>query len=146
MNKKMTLALCESPLETLLAEQLFQFDIELTPQVEIGPYRVDFLIDTQDNRKLIVECDGEEFHQNKEYDDRRQSDLEARGYKFIRFTGREINKDAYKCAYRVFYESLPMNYIEIRVYENGTHKKIIHADNEAIEQRLSKLKVEVEVG
>ena len=51
--------------------------------------------------KIIVECDGHEFHQKSkqqvEKDNQRERDLKKLGYEVVRFSGSEIFKDAEKC-------------------------------------------------
>lgn len=57
-------------------------------------------------KRLIVECDGHDFHEKtKEQaarDKRRDRTLQALGYKVFRFTGSEVYKDAIACAKEVF--------------------------------------------
>jgi very-short-patch-repair endonuclease len=60
-------------------------------------YRVDFLLK---DARLIVELDGHDFHSTKEQLERdaiRQRYLSRAGYTVIRFTGREIVRDAAAC-------------------------------------------------
>jgi very-short-patch-repair endonuclease len=69
----------------------------LTPQVEVGQYRVDFGIP---DRKIAIEADGFEYHSSREHlaNDRvRQRVLETAGWKICRFSGREIHNDALDC-------------------------------------------------
>ena len=76
-------------------------DYYLIPQVEIGNYRVDFELINHKDKKIIVECDGHEFHQKSkqqvEKDNQRERDLKKLGYEVVRFSGSEIFKDAEKC-------------------------------------------------
>lgn len=65
-------------------------------QVNIGQYRVDFLLPNN----IIVEIDGHEFHstpQQKAADARRDRYLQNQGYRVYRFTGAEINADVFGC-------------------------------------------------
>ncbi|MFC3831957.1 MULTISPECIES: endonuclease domain-containing protein [Deinococcus] len=60
-------------------------------------YRVDFYIP---ERRLIVELDGHDYHSSKEqreYDAKRDRYLSKKGFRVIRFTGREVNRDVNKC-------------------------------------------------
>ena len=75
----------------------------------IGKYRVDFflhhiVLSSGLHKKLIVECDGHDFHEKtKEQarkDKSRDRDLQVVAPVF-RFTGSEIWKDAHDCAYQV---------------------------------------------
>ena len=80
-------------------------------QKKIGRYNVDFLIEEKDIwkedkkipvKKLIVECDGHDFHEKtKEQvsrDKRRERNLQAMGFPIYRFSGSEIYKSPTKCA------------------------------------------------
>ncbi len=78
----------ESILESVLRVRLRAAGIHPDLQVEIGPYRVDFLIDGW----LVVECDGA-FHGTEEqfaWDRRRDAYLNATGYRVLRFTYRQV--------------------------------------------------------
>lgn len=101
---------CESSIERLFLETFdairtkdkdTMYDYWLDPQVEIGNYRVDFELINHKDKKIIVECDGHEFHQKSkqqvEKDNQRERDLKKLGYEVVRFSGSEIFKDAEKC-------------------------------------------------
>ncbi|TCL74207.1 uncharacterized protein DUF559 [Hydrogenispora ethanolica] len=115
---KAKLQKCESPIEKLFALYFLYGEREqgfgdsamvlIEPQYEIHlnstTYRVDFLISVQISGqfvRLIVECDGHDFHERTKaqarYDRRRERRLKASGYEVIRFTGSEIVADPYKC-------------------------------------------------
>jgi very-short-patch-repair endonuclease len=97
----------ESPLEAALVRTVREwiefngFLSDVTTQAPIGPYRADILIE-EDGRKLVVECDGAEFHavtkEQVERDKRRDRYCVARGIYVMRFTGAEITKDPRGCA------------------------------------------------
>lgn len=81
----------------------------ISPQAQIGSYRVDFLIELIDQlpcgefkSQIIVECDGHDFHERtKEQakkDRSKDRALQSLGFEVFRFTGSEIWKDAEKCA------------------------------------------------
>lgn len=82
--------------------------IVVQPQTEIGKYRVDFLIEYQfvNRLKVIVECDGHDYHERTKeqasYDKARDRYLQKLGYKVFRWSGSDINADAYGCAYELF--------------------------------------------
>jgi len=64
-------------------------------------YRVDFILK---DARLIIELDGHEYHSTKEQLERdavRQRYLTRAGYTVIRFTGREINRNAVSCVAEV---------------------------------------------
>lgn len=83
----------------------------IAPQVSVHRYRVDFLAmirETPDWRTgasgmmLAFECDGHQFHERTpeqaERDRKRDRDLFELGIPTLRFTGREIVRDAQACA------------------------------------------------
>jgi very-short-patch-repair endonuclease len=57
-------------------------------QHSIGPYIVDFYCARQ---KLVIELDGKQHLDNKEYDAERTRYLEALGFKVLRFWNEEID-------------------------------------------------------
>lgn len=109
------LKLCESPIEARLAVHLFESIDEcslcdLNAQVSVQNYRVDFTITdlgrvAVDGKepcvKIIVECDGHDFHERtKEQaarDKKRDRDLQSAGWQVLRFTGSEIWRDPSGC-------------------------------------------------
>ena len=104
----------ESPIETKLLQALrgwMEFagvsGFVLRAQVKVGPYRADIMIEDQRadyTRKLVVECDGREFHnseQQVERDKRRDRWFAANDMPVMRFTGSEIHRDARGCAAQI---------------------------------------------
>lgn len=86
----------ESVIEQILFDKLYNLKtLEIIPQYEIDPYKVDFLIKNKDV-SVIVECDGVKYH-DIERDIPRQRYLQLQGYNVIRFTGTEILKDVDQC-------------------------------------------------
>ena len=122
--------ICESPIEKhlfpwLLVQRHWFFDyptvllrydrlklpehangdaIGLLPQCRIGQFRVDFAFVWKragDIVKVVIECDGDAYHTNKEKDLERSRNLLriANVIEIIRFTGGEIYRNPEKCAY-----------------------------------------------
>jgi very-short-patch-repair endonuclease len=56
-------------------------------QHSIGPYIVDFYCP---QKRLIIEIDGSQHLENKEYDDERTNYLEMLGYRVLRFWNNDI--------------------------------------------------------
>ena len=56
-------------------------------QVIITPYIVDFICQ---HKNLIIEIDGSQHFDNKDYDDARTEFLKSKGYRVIRFWNNEI--------------------------------------------------------
>ena len=79
--------------------------------IEIGDkkYIADFCFETDEyvnrfdtNKKIIIECDGHDFHQKTKeqvkHDNEREYDLKMAGYEVIRFSGSQIYNEPFKCA------------------------------------------------
>lgn len=120
----------KSPIESILFTAISIFinkhdiRIYIEPQYEIQAnkhkYIVDFYICYDEiinnylkkDFKLIIECDGHEYHHaNKkqvENDYNRENDLKLSGCDVIRFTGSQIYKEPMKCAEKI------MKYIKLK--------------------------------
>lgn len=105
----------------LMAQGRHRDCIFVQPQVQIEKWRVDFVVyawtagtiwrkGTKEEgeprwRRLIVECDGHDFHERtKEQASRdrsRDRSVSALGYEIFRFTGSEIWRDPWGCADQV---------------------------------------------
>jgi ATP-dependent DNA helicase UvrD/PcrA len=84
-----------TPIEEKLRVALEAHRLMYQPQVRIGPYTVDFLIETQNN-KVIVECDGRAYHEPSK-DSSRDQVLALEGYPICRFSGSELYTDIDHC-------------------------------------------------
>lgn len=82
----------------------------ITPQFEVGGFRVDFLIQFFSKRnqweRLVVECDGHDFHERTKRqaarDRARDRHMQAAGLTVFRFTGSEIFEAPVKCVEQVY--------------------------------------------
>ncbi|MFC4768714.1 endonuclease domain-containing protein [Effusibacillus consociatus] len=108
---------CESPIEQLMVLALME-EVRCNPdlplwfekQVQIGDYRVDFMLHIVDRSEypvkkiasVIVECDGHDFHEKTKdqakRDKPRDRFLQSEGFAVLRFAGSEIWKSPYTCA------------------------------------------------
>ena len=91
----------------------------------IGNYIVDFCSCTL---KLIIEIDGVQhnFDENQEYEKRRTAYLEKAGYRILRFTNSDINKDikvVSRTVFAVCEERVKELGLGIRVYYKNTDYK-----------------------
>ena len=80
---------CESPIERKLFNALTSNGYLVYSQHKVGKYRGDLLIPP----RLIIECDGKDWHQNKAKGGRRDKFIRQQGYEVIRFSGSRINGD-----------------------------------------------------
>ena len=99
--------------------------VEIRPQAQIGEHRVDFLVTfshdpigddgkrTRIERKLIVECDGHDFHDRTKgqasRDRERDRALQAAGYQVFRYTGADLWADVFKCSHEVLRHLMPLS-------------------------------------
>jgi len=77
---------CESGFEREVFDLLTQRNFRVEPQVECGGYRIDFVVEGAEGRRLAVECDGDKFHGPGQWpaDMARQRVLERAGWTFWR--------------------------------------------------------------
>jgi len=91
----------QSYLEKKVRWILEKNNIELTPQFPIKRnykdtlgraryYFADFIIK---DTNILIECDGDEFHKDKEKDERRQKEIEGNGFQVLRFSEETIKKN-----------------------------------------------------
>jgi very-short-patch-repair endonuclease/Cdc6-like AAA superfamily ATPase len=78
--------LCESPFERELYDELTQRGYWVTPQVNVGQYRIDLVVEGNNDMRLAVECDGDRYHGSDKWveDMDRQRVLERAGWTFWR--------------------------------------------------------------
>ena len=78
--------LCESPFERDMYDELTQRGYWITPQVRVGQYRIDMVVEGHNDARLAVECDGDKYHGADKWADdmQRQRVLERAGWVFWR--------------------------------------------------------------
>ena len=78
--------LCESPFEREVYDELTQRGYWITPQVRVGQYRIDMVVEGRNDARLAVECDGDKYHGADKWADdmQRQRVLERAGWVFWR--------------------------------------------------------------
>lgn len=87
--------LCESPFERDMYDELTQRGYWITPQVRVGQYRIDMVVEGHNDARLAVECDGDKYHGADKWADdmQRQRVLERAGWVFWRcFAGAFIRR------------------------------------------------------
>lgn len=80
------LALCDSNFEREVLSELLGRGFRVLPQVKAGSYRIDLVVEGAQDRRLAIECDGDEFHGPDRWaaDMHRQRVLERAGWTFWR--------------------------------------------------------------
>lgn len=78
--------LCESPFEHEVYDELIQHGYRVVPQVKVGSYRIDMVVEGHNDLRLAVECDGDRYHGPDKWADdmQRQRILERAGWVFWR--------------------------------------------------------------
>jgi very-short-patch-repair endonuclease len=95
----------ESPFESLVMADLIRAGFRITPQWEVGAYRIDMIVEGKTQR-IALECDGDRFHPAEKLADdiQRQLVLERLGWRFIRVRGSEYFRDPAKAMTRIISE------------------------------------------
>lgn len=80
------LTLCESEFEKSVFTVLHEMGYKVTPQVKVGSYRIDLVVESEGDQRLAVECDGDSYHGPEQWhaDMLRQRALERAGWTFWR--------------------------------------------------------------
>lgn len=78
--------LCESPFEEEIYDILVDRGYRVIPQVKIGRYRIDMVVEGENDKRIAIECDGDTFHGADKWDEdmARQRVLERAGFIFWR--------------------------------------------------------------
>lgn len=78
--------LCESPFEREVFDILVGRGYRVIPQVQVGSYRIDMVVEGDADSRLAIECDGDRYHGPDQWDSdmRRQRILERAGWRFWR--------------------------------------------------------------
>jgi very-short-patch-repair endonuclease len=89
--------LCESNFELEVYDFLTERGYMVTPQVSVGAYRIDMVVDGHQDTRLAIECDGDRYHDASRWSDdlNRQRILERMGWQFWRCFASQwvMNKD-----------------------------------------------------
>jgi very-short-patch-repair endonuclease len=77
---------CESKFERDVGQRLLQAGYRIRAQVPAGGYRIDFVVEGENDRRLAIELDGDSFHgpERWAHDVKRQKALERVGWTFWR--------------------------------------------------------------
>lgn len=78
--------LCESKFETDVLSLLLNKGYVVNPQVRVGAFRIDMVVEGENDARMAIECDGDAFHGADRWGDdmRRQRILERAGWTFWR--------------------------------------------------------------
>lgn len=78
--------LCESGFEKEIYDILTERGYRVTPQIPVAGFRLDMVVEGDNDKRLAIECDGDRYHGPDKWDDdmRRQRILERAGWQFWR--------------------------------------------------------------
>lgn len=93
--RKDVLDVCDSGFEKEFGARLLDLGYRIRAQVPVGGYRIDFVVEGADDRRLAIELDGDAYHGPDRWaeDFRRQKSLERLGWTFWRCWGSEWTVD-----------------------------------------------------
>ena len=99
LSEKQGIELCESEFERQMFIGLTDRGYRVIPQVPVGNYRIDFVVEGHNGKRLAVECDGDRYHGPDKWmeDAGRQRVLERAGWKFWRCWGSSFIRDEAAC-------------------------------------------------
>jgi very-short-patch-repair endonuclease len=78
--------LCQSSFEREMFDILVKKGFRVRPQIKVGGYSIDFVVEGEEDRRLAIECDGDKYHGPERWsaDMARQRVLERAGWTFWR--------------------------------------------------------------
>jgi very-short-patch-repair endonuclease len=99
IRPKELLELCDSDFERDFGKCLLDLGYRIRPQVPVGGYAIDFVVEGTDDRRLAIELDGDKYHGPDRWADdvRRQRALERLGWTFWRCWGSAWISDREGC-------------------------------------------------
>lgn len=124
-------AMCDSEFERVVLRKLLAKGYRVVPQVGAMGYKIDLVVEGAGDRRLAIECDGDQYHGPERWADdmARQRVLERVGWRFWRCWASSFTLDAEGCMADLFNtlelngiqpmtaDSVPERYTEHRVAE-----------------------------
>lgn len=124
-------SLCDSDFERAVLRRLLDRGYRVTPQVGAMGYRIDLVVEGAGDRRLAVECDGDQYHGPERWADdmARQRVLERVGWRFWRCWASSFTIDPDGCMAELFTvldangiqptteDTRPERYTELRIAE-----------------------------
>ena len=93
------LDLCDSDFERDVYKRLTGMGYFVTPQVKVGQYSIDLVVEGNNDRRLAIELDGDKYHPPEKWSDdfKRQRTMERVGWRFWRCWGSSYMIDPDSC-------------------------------------------------
>jgi very-short-patch-repair endonuclease len=91
--------LCQSGFERDVLARLLALGYRVQPQVKVGPYSIDLVVEGREDRRLAIELDGDQYHGPERWaeDLTRQRVMERVGWRFWRCWGSSFRLDPDGC-------------------------------------------------
>lgn len=96
---KTLLEQCDSDFEREVLRRLLELGYRVTPQVRVGPFSIDMVVEGEADRRLAIELDGDKYHTPDRWADdlSRQRVMERVGWRFWRCWGSSFLLDPEGC-------------------------------------------------
>jgi very-short-patch-repair endonuclease/transcription elongation GreA/GreB family factor len=96
---KTVLEECDSDFEREVLKRLLELGYRVQPQVKVGPFSIDIVVEGDADRRLAVELDGDKYHTPERWADdlSRQRIMERVGWRFWRCWGSSFLLDPEGC-------------------------------------------------
>jgi len=147
--------LCDSEFERDVFIKLVEKGYNVTPQVKVGAFSIDMVVEGENDRRLAIELDGDKYHPSEKWmeDWKRQRTMERVGWQFWRCWGSSYTIDPNGCIDDLLnvlnsMQILPCKsystaniYTEYRIYEKEIEPQVYHFV-EMKEKKLIRLKQE----
>lgn len=93
------LDICGSDFERDVYKKLTNLGYFVTPQVKVGQYSIDLVVEGENDRRLAIELDGDKYHPPEKWKDdfNRQRTMERVGWRFWRCWGSSYASDPDGC-------------------------------------------------
>lgn len=126
--------------EQNVIKDLMEQGFRVTPQVEVGAYTIDMVIEGT-TRRIAIECDGDRYHPIEKLNDdiQRQMVLERLGWTFIRIRGSEYFRNKESTLRRVIAELDEMNIERLGAGQITTTEN----QNDDLQRRILKRALEI---
>lgn len=91
--------LCDSGFERDVYKRLIEKGYNIVPQVKVGVFSIDLVVEGQNDQRLAIELDGDKYHPPEKWMDdwKRQRTMERVGWKFWRCWGSSYTIDPDGC-------------------------------------------------
>lgn len=102
------------------------YEGKIIPQYPIGPYWADFALP---DYRLVIELDGQKYHQyRKDHDRRRDAYMTRKGWEVLRFSYNDVKKNRHKTIEKIIHVTLKIDQKRkkplAKSYRNHHYRKI----------------------